>query len=339
MTTFLRTGIAVVAGGLLTVGLSVTPAQAAAPKGVVSVERATVVAYVSDPAKAHNVVLTRSGRTVTVDDVVAIRAGSGCAAVSGDSTKVRCTLKVNPTWARVVLGGLSDTLVNKTDLHLSAKGGAGNDRITGGPGNDLLDGSIGDDAIWGMGGNDTIDGWHGRNALSGGDGNDVITGGNDADRLYGGNGDDSLNAFAGNDIEDGGPGDDHIFQNMDPIGFADADAVIGGTGYDTVHYDARSRPVIADADAVKGDDGMAGEKDTLGTSVEAILGGNGNDRLIGTPRADSLHGGPGNDVLAGSSGDDVLEGGPGNDYVNGAGGFDQCLREGQDTILNCEELP
>jgi len=331
----LRAGV-----GLLTVGAVGTvavPAQAAAYVGTVAVERSSIVAYVAQLGVIkHNVSITRSGRTVTIDDSVQVKAGTGCSAVSGDKTKVRCTLKTDPTWLRIVLGGYDDVLVNRTDISMTADSGSGNDRVTGGSNRDIIDGNLGADAIWGMGGNDDISDSYGNNALSGGDGADLIFSGFGNDRIYGGNGDDSINGFLGNDIEDGGPGNDRFFENGDPNGSADADSFIGGAGNDYLSYQMRTKPVTADADAVHGDDGAAGEHDSIGTSVEAISGGSGNDRLIGTTRNDILYGESGNDVIAGSTGNDLLIGGPGRDYVNGAGGSDQCERGTGDTVLGCE---
>jgi Ca2+-binding RTX toxin-like protein len=117
----------------------------------------------------------------------------------------------------------------------------------------------------------------------------------------------------------------------------DSDSFIGGGDDDVVAYWNRSKAIIADADAVKGDDGSAGEKDTIGSSVEAIFGGAGNDRIIGTARDEVFFGGGGNDVIAASTGDDVLEGESGKDYLDGAGGTDYCPdRETGETVLNCE---
>jgi Ca2+-binding RTX toxin-like protein len=325
--------------GLLTlgaVGVVAVPAEAATYVGTVAVERSTIVAYVAQLGTAkHNVSITRSGRTVTVDDSVQVKAGAGCSSVSGDKTKVRCTLKADPNWLRIVLGGYNDVLVNRTDLSMTANGGAGNDRITGGPKRDIIDGNAGADAVWGLGGNDSISDPDGANALSGGDGNDIIGGGWGNDRLLGGNGDDELNGFLGNDIEDGGPGNDHFYQDLDPDR-SDADSIVGGAGDDLVHYEARNKNITADADAVRGDDGQAGEHDSIGASVEGIWSGNGNDRLIGGPGNDNLQSGYGNDVLGGSGGNDILFGGPGRDYVNGAAGSDTCEKDSGDTILGCE---
>ena len=57
-------------------------------------------------------------------------------------------------------------------------------------------------------------------------------------------------------------------------------------------------------------------------SGTSLVGGNGNDRLFGTPGSDTLEGGAGNDVLVGrhrfgiTSGDDLLSGGAGtNTYL------------------------
>ncbi|SNY04124.1 calcium-binding protein [Paractinoplanes atraurantiacus] len=338
---------AVLFGGSAVVAAAAVALPAdAATKGTVYVADKSVVAMVDKSGRAHNVSITRSGRTITVDDVVGITPGAGCAKVDG--TKVRCALKVNPTRIRVQLGLKNDTLVNRTDVGITVYSGAGADRITGGSRADYLDGGAGNDALWGLGGNDTLEGRDGNDAISGGDGddwaygengNDKLYGGNGgdvlndgagADRVYGGNGRDMLFASLGNDIYDAGADNDEIRHSDDTPG-ADADAFIGGAGFDFVSYEIFSKPIVADADAVRGDDGRAGEHDTIGTSVEGIIGGSGNDRLIGTPRADQLAGGPGNDVIAGSGGDDLLAGGAGRDYLNGAAGNDELYGDEPDT--------
>lgn len=64
---------------------------------------------------------------------------------------------------------------------------------------------------------------------------------------------------------------------------------------------------------------------TVGTSVgisATLLGGSGNDTLIGSSAADELDGGAGNDTLNGGAGNDVLCGGDGNDTINGGAGDD-----------------
>ena len=68
-------------------------------------------------------------------------------------------------------------------------------------------------------------------------------------------------------------------------------------------------------------DGMSPNASTT-YSGTSLVGGNGNDRLFGTPGSDTLEGGAGNDVLVGrhrfgiTSGDDLLNGGAGtNTYL------------------------
>ncbi len=333
---------AAVAGSVIVAGISwiAMPADAAST-GIVSVVSTKVVVYNAAPGKANTVVLTRAGNTVTVDDIYGIKAGPGCVKVSGDTTKIRCTPTVAPAWIRVDLSNGNDTVINNSGLSMTAWGRAGNDKITGGPGGDNLFGGEGADAIWGLGGNDQLSGEGGGDALSGGDGLDYIMGGAGGDRLLGGNGDDELEGQAGNDVEDGGAGDDVFYEDVDYAAGTDSDSFIGGThtveGADIVSYWERTKAVTADADAVKGDDGAAGEKDTIGGSIEAIFGGDGNDRLIGTAREDAFFGGGGNDFIAASTGDDILVGELGRDTLNGAGGTDFCPDiEAGDTALSCE---
>ena len=56
---------------------------------------------------------------------------------------------------------------------------------------------------------------------------------------------------------------------------------------------------------------FAGDRaDTFSSSLSvSVDGGRGNDRLVGSPFADSLYGGQGRDVLRGEGGDDLLEDG------------------------------
>lgn len=73
-----------------------------------------------------------------------------------------------------------------------------------------------------------------------------------------------------------------------------------------------------------------------------VLGGNGNDPLKGTPKADHMEGGAGNDQIYGGSGadliygeedDDYLKGGKGNDTLFGGLGADEIHGSaGKDTL-------
>jgi PKD repeat protein len=74
-------------------------------------------------------------------------------------------------------------------------GGAGNDRLRGARGDDVLLGGAGNDRLWGM---------QGDNILVGGDGQDNLYGYGGRDMLIGGQGNDYLSGSSGDDIAIGG---------------------------------------------------------------------------------------------------------------------------------------
>jgi Ca2+-binding RTX toxin-like protein len=84
-----------------------------------------------------------------------------------------------------------------------------------------------------------------------------------------------------------------------------------------VTYARRVAAVAADPDGVAGDDGEAGERDTINTDVENLLGGAGADTLTGNGAANLLRGGPGGDRLSGRAGTDRLDGEAGYDRLDG----------------------
>jgi Ca2+-binding RTX toxin-like protein len=58
------------------------------------------------------------------------------------------------------------------------------------------------------------------------------------------------------------------------------------------------------------------------TTASEIIGGAGNDNLLGGTKADTISGGTGNDTLAGAAGADVVTGGEGDDSITGGAGID-----------------
>jgi Ca2+-binding RTX toxin-like protein len=334
-----RTALSITVVGLLTTGTALigSPASAAST-GVASVVSSTKVQYKAGTGKVNKVVVTRSGRTFTIDDVVTVKAGNGCKAVKGDKTKVRCTTSKNPDWFRVYTYDKNDTITNKTDLGMTARAGSGNNTVVGGPkhdelyaddGADKIYGKGGGDYIYSAGGNDYISGGPGSNELIGGPGNDTIYGGPDFDRIrpdagndvaHGGAGGDYFEESSGKDVLFGDDGSDEFFQNeSDGRGSQD---MRGGPGWDAVNYFTRTKAVYADNDGKKGDDGASGEGDTIGADVESISGGKGNDYLGGNSAANSLAGNEGNDKILGYGGDDQLTGNEGNDRLEGGSGND-----------------
>jgi Ca2+-binding RTX toxin-like protein len=253
---------------------------------------------------------------------------AGTAAADNIYVTIGAGSKVNVYENNVLKGSFASTSVKKIVANLgdgyyqiyigsigavpsTIVGGKGDDIIAGGDGNDTLKGSDGNDRITGGRGNDNIDGGNGNDGVSGDIGNDTLFGGAGIDLMTGGEGDD---------IMDGGAG---------------ADTFRGGTGSDTVTYASRTNPVFVDitsSTTERGDDGEIGEHDWVEVDTENVIGGKGNDILIGTVVAtgsktginfnNKLIGGGGNDVLKGLDGNDTLIGGDGNDDLQGGDGND-----------------
>ena len=153
--------------------------------------------------------------------------------------------------------------------------------------------------------------------MNGGTGNDALLGGAAADDLRGGNDDDELAGQGGNDFLDGGFG---------------SDTMQGNAGRDQVDYSARIGNLSIRMDDGRGD-GETGENDFIVPDVERILGGSGNDTMIGGAEVNLFYAGDGNDRLVGGGGADRLFGEAGNDRLNGGDGDDYLeAGSGQDTL-------
>lgn len=204
-----------------------------------------------------------------------------------------------PVGNNKISGGDGDDLLAGTTGNDSLFGRAGSDRIGGGEGNDCIRAGAGDDQAGGEAGNDEVSGEDGNDVLRGdqgvdvligGEGNDVLTGGSGVDRLTGDNGDDRISGGSDSDRLEGGSGDDRMF------GVSGNDVMTGGDGTDV----------------------MSG-----GSGVDTMLGEGGNDRMnASSGRRSRLDGGDGNDRLRGGRGRDLLIGGVGSDRLFGLGGRD-----------------
>jgi len=176
--------------------------------------------------------------------------------------------------------------------------------IIGNNRSNLLIGTSGTDTIHGNDGNDIIFGGGGNDALFGDNGNDVI---------FGGDGEDSLDGGAGSDLLVGGAGNDTLIDG----GGAWNDTYFGDTGVDTVNYSSATQAIVVDLAAGTANGADIGS-DTL-TDIENVVGGAGDDTLLGDAQANALYGGDGNDLLGGGTGSDLLDGGNGLDrasYLN-----------------------
>ncbi|RVG73975.1 M10 family metallopeptidase [Sinorhizobium meliloti] len=173
--------------------------------------------------------------------------------------------KLHYDGSKVAIGNIANALQYQGDtrsLIENAKGGAGNDAITG---------NAAANALWGNGGNDR---------LIGGDGNDNLAGGAGADRLDGGNGTDLANyanATAGIVADLYSPGSNTGEAAGDT--YVSIERLYGSAFNDTLRGDNRANLLngLAGNDMLNGRDG----NDTL-------IGGSGADRLIGGGGADTF---------------------------------------------------
>lgn len=114
----------------------------------------------------------------------------------------------------------------------------GNDRIDGGAGGDCIVGGLGNDNLEGGAGGDIIDGGEGNDKIEGGAEGDTIKGGSDNDNIRGGAGNDNILGEGDNDVIDGDAGADFIDGGdaHDILkGGAGGDTLIGGSGIDTAN--------------------------------------------------------------------------------------------------------
>jgi Ca2+-binding RTX toxin-like protein len=131
-----------------------------------------------------------------------------------------------------------------------------------------------------------------------------------------GSGNDRLTGGLSNDILNGGLGNDTFVWTG---GF---DSFDGGAGIDLVDFSAATRGVDVSLATGRAVGDRLGNIGVL-LSIEAVVGGSGNDELFGDGFANGLNGGRGNDLLAGRSGDDTLIGGLGHDDLYGEAGNDR----------------
>ncbi|WP_305787039.1 calcium-binding protein [Symbioplanes lichenis] len=237
-----------------------TTAFLAAPASAATTGQAqvigTVVKFTAAAGQANSLVVTVSGRTVTLDDKVAVKAGKGCQAVKGDKTKVKCTTAKKTTQVTVLLGDKNDFLWNKTSVPMKAWGSTGNDQLIAGTGGDWIDGGSGNDNLLGGAGKDRLYGLAGNDGINGGGGNDTVYAGAGNDSVSGSGGADTLHGGAGNDSIVGGELDGDVPDGADTIyGTEGDDYLLGGDGNDRITGGAGNDVVKGE----KGDDYLVGE--------------------------------------------------------------------------------
>jgi Ca2+-binding RTX toxin-like protein len=253
-------------------------------------------------------VLYDAGGTITV--VTASRTVIFSSTLAALTAGNRVTF---PDGSRLYIG---DATANAVDLGASnisndaLFGGAGDDSLNAGGGDNLLQGNQGADTLTSGGGRDTIYGGQDNDQISTGAGLNFAQGNKGDDTINGGNGSDILLGGQGNDVLVGGDGDgDYLDGNLGNDGLS------GGSGNDQLYGEG-------------GDDRIwgSGGSDTIigGDGYDLFYGGDGDDSLSGGADDDEINGNNGNDTISGGDGDDLL-GMSGGDSVSGGLGNDQVV--------------
>ena len=289
--------------------------------------------YVADYGEQNHISIfaPSSGAALRASENVAatpITGGPTCSAVPGTTKQFDCPA-ANRALVVAQLLDKDDTFDGNAvnGLGIYVDGGTGIDAITTGSADDFLGGAAGNDTANGGPGDDT---YADEVAFSIGFGA-IHSDGTGNDTFNGGSGADLLNAGADHMVDGNGIG---------------ADTFNGGTDIDTADYSARTAGLSVSVDSGVGNDGAAGEGDTI-AGVERVLGGAAADQLgaasaastlVGNGGSDTLAGGPladrlvGGDVLGdGPDGDDTLDGGGGPDIFIGGRGRDTATYAGRAT--------
>ena len=227
-------------------------------------------------------------------------------------------------------GTATGTGVNDTFSGIRHVIGSNNgDAITGDASANQLTGGTGNDSIVGGGGSDTIDG---------GDGDDTLIGGSDADRIYGGDGNNTISGGGGADSLYGGSGNNTFINPTVGTYYDGTNGQNMQAGQlNTIDYSGETVALTINLQGGFGQGGAAqgavyAFTPTGGVnSINRIIGGTGNDSLLGSAGDDYLDGGAG--------GSDSLDGGLGNNTLVGGGGTDRFyMGLGNDTIIGSNSV-
>lgn len=293
---FLSAGGAVLSGSTLVVRGSSTEANTISVSAVDA--NGSVTVTVNGESKQFDAARIRLLRIVGGARVINGVTTSLAVRTRVDGGRLADTIRVTDKLATVFGGAGNDTLIaTPSDRGTGAatgaaaagvyfRGGAGDDTLTGGNGNDRLYGEAGNDFIQTGGGKTYLDAGPGNDSVALGSGtcsanlntgNDSVTGGNGGNDIRCGTGDDvvtigsdtstrgdTVRGQAGKDSITGGAGDDHFS---------------GGPGDDTVRGNG-------------GDDSLGastGRNDVLdgGTGSNRLFGGRSHARMTASPQSDS----------------------------------------------------
>ena len=240
-------------------------------------------------------------------------------------------------------GGSGDDRITGNDADNRLEGGGGGDTLIGGAGNDVLDGDGGDDwavfsgdfgayAVTATGSGGVTLRFTGGGAQD--DGTDQVF---DVEHFVFADGTKTLAGLLDQPVipDPPPPPDPPIPPGDTPDGGSptiegtEGNDTLDGTGGDDVIAGYGGNDVLkgrSGDDVVRGDAGN--DKLSGNGGNDLVIGGDGNDTAWGNHGADTLYGGAGDDTLNGGEKDDVLDGGAGNDLLNGGAGDDRALFSG-----------
>jgi Ca2+-binding RTX toxin-like protein len=296
---------------------------------------------------------TTAGLLVVNAETITVDGGNGNDTIDagGGITTARSTI-ASPFTADDV-----PAATNPFPANLNILGGAGDDLLVSGNGNDNFQGGPGSDTVsylassgpvvvdltaatgTGMGSDTLAD----VQNVDGSNYSDTITGNSLDNSLLGENGNDTISGEGGDDFEFGGAGDDTLVEGTAANG---ADTLLGGPGWDIVDYSGRTNPLNLTINGTA-DDGEGActpvvtstcEGDYIGHFIDEIIGGSGNDNMLGDSSNETFVGGPGDDTIDGGGGENTA------DYTDSPAGITADMGagtvtgEGNDTIKNIQDV-
>ena len=140
--------------------------------------------------------------------------------------------------------------------------------------------------------------------IRGGQGNDSFTGGGGDNVIIGGIGNDTLVGGAGTNVLI--PGPKGGFQSTSPGN----DSLVGGSGLNIADFSRRTDNLfLSNNGQPDSGDHAEGETTTIASNIQCILGGTGDDTIVGTIAGEFLSGGSGRASITGGGASDLLVGG------------------------------
>jgi Ca2+-binding RTX toxin-like protein len=237
----------------------------------------------------------------------------------------------------VIDGGAGDDWIH---------GGAGNDTITdligdnrvrAGQGNDVITLGDGDNRVWTDGGDDSITAGNGDNELHVGHGVNVVLVGDGNNRIWTDGGIDQINAGDGdNEIHAGGEADTIFVGDGDNRIWTsgDRDFVQTGDGDNEIHAGQGDDTIVTG----RGDDKIwtDGGNDSIqtGDGNNEVHAGHGNNFILTGAGDDKIWAGNGNDVIFAGDGNNEIHAGAGNNVIVAGIGHDKIWTDGGNDSIN-----